>query len=441
MAWNRREFLGLLAASGLGARASADPSTEFYPNSWLFKESTKQGFSILQGMTDETTTQFSVVVLRASSWAAEIVRRDGVPAQIEVESERVERQFSPYAVLKLKVYGLELGVDYVLRILDSSGGAHDERDFRTLDLSSAGARIAFVSCQLDLLHRDDIWKRLSERDPQMVMFVGDNVYADRTSFINKRPADEKQLWERYVLTRNRVAFYFQRKLTPVVATWDDHDYGADNAGKNYEYKDVSRVTFESFFAQSARPALVEGPGIAKKLSAFGADFFFLDGRSYRDEGQSEGALILGEEQENWLFSSIGAKPTWLINGSLFFGAYYSGESFEGNYTTNFKSFLKRLAGTAGTCCFVSGDVHFSEVMDIEPKILGYPTFEAVSSSMHSYTFPGHESRFSNPRRRITASAHNFVLFEGRCEGRSIAGELISQSAAREEFRTRVQVSR
>lgn len=441
MAWNRRKFLGLMAAGGFGARAAAAADSGAYSASWLFNEAPKSGFSILQGMTDETSSQFSIVLPKAQVFKVEVVRADGVSSPLQTESEFVGREFSPEAVLKLRVFGLELGAEYVLRILDETGSARDERVFQALNLSKTDVNIAFISCQLDLLHRDDIWSQLQKRQPDVAMFVGDNVYADRTSFINKRPADEKQLWERYVLTRQRVAFYFQKRLVPVLATWDDHDYGADNAGKNYPHQRASRLTFDTFFAQGPRPALVAGPGISRKFSAFGADFYFLDGRTFRDEGQAPGALIFGEEQERWLFSTIAARPTWLVNGSLFFGAYYSGESFEGRYAQNFDSFLKRLSATPGTCCFVSGDVHFSEVMDIEAKILGYPTVEVVSSSMHSYTFPGHEGRFTNPRRRTTASSHNFVMFAGRCQGRAIDGELISQAAAREEFRTRIQVSR
>jgi hypothetical protein len=91
--------------------------------------------------------------------------------------------------------------------------------------------------------------------------------------------------------------------------------------------------------------------------------------------------------------------------------------------------------------FGSGDVHFSEVMEIEAAELGYPTFEIVSSSIHSYTFPGHENRFSNPRRRASTSSHNFVIFEGIFGEDSIEGTVSAWSGGRRDFHTAVLAKR
>lgn len=436
MALHRREFLGLLLGSGVYA-STAGATEEL--DSWLFSQSDKSGVSILQGMTDDTSAQFSVV-LPEGKWSFEAVRKDGGNGPRVVNLQVVKRPYSPYAVHKFMVEGLERDTDYLLRVLDGHS-LKDERDFRALNTDARKVRIALVSCQLDLLHRDDIWQQFDRRDPELVLFLGDNVYADRTSFISKTPADEKQLWERYVITRNRVAFYFQRRLRPVIATWDDHDFGADNAGSQYPYKEQSRVIFETFFAQAPRPTLLSGPGVAKRFSAFGADFFMLDDRTYRVGSDEGGTSMLGEAQMRWLVENSRARATWLINGSVFYGAYNSLDSYEGSFAGEWGNLRSRLAKTESLYCFASGDVHYSEMMEIEKEQLGYPTFEIVSSSIHSYTFPGHENRFSNPRRRAATSAHNFVIFEGNFSPRAINGELISYSATREEFREAVRAVR
>lgn len=433
---NRRAFLGTLLAGTVSARAAE--STD----SFLFREESKTGFSILQGMTDETSAQFSVVVPKSGSWVLSVTRADGVAAPLVTSVESVSRSYSAYAVQKLFVDGLQLGVPYLLRVTDAKGGQWDEREFSALDLSPRPVRLAFVSCILDLLHRDDIWRRFDAQNPEAVLFLGDNVYADRTSFINKNPADEKQLWDRYVLTRNRVKLYFQRKLRPVLATWDDHDFGADNAYRDFPAAEASKFTFDAFFAQSPRPSLVGGPGIARRWSAFGADFVFMDGRSFRDNVTLAGAKIFGTEQERWLLDgAVAGRPTWLLNGSLFFGAYQTVENFEGSYRKDFTNFLGALSSSPAMYCFASGDVHFSEVMDVEAARIGYPTFELVASSMHSYSFPGHENRYSNPRRRVGTGSHNFVIFEGNFAPGALAGEFISHSATREDFRASVSISR
>jgi hypothetical protein len=434
----RRSFLGAMMSAGAFAYAQPRDLEDSEP-SFIFSQSAKIGLSIMQGMTDETTAQFSIVA-GSGNYSFEVVRQDGAENAVELTANFYTRSFSQDRVFRLNVTGLELGPVYRLRVLDEKGMVKDEREFKALDLSERSVKAAFISCQLDLLHRDDIWQRLLEQKPEIVFFMGDNVYADRTSFLNKNPADEKQLWERYVLTRNRVAFYFQKRLIPVIATWDDHDFGADNQGRRFPWKEASHEIFETFMAQDPRPALIAGPGVARKFSAFGADFFMLDGRSFRDDPGVTGAKMLGASQEKWFFESIQPRASWLLTGSLFYGGYTGGESFEA-YGDDFKNFNRRLKDSGGLFCYGSGDVHFSEFMEIEAAQLGYKTFEMVSSSIHSYTFPGHENRFSNPRRRASTSSHNFVIFEGTFGEDKIDGVITAITANRADFTMAARVSR
>ena len=435
MQWNRRSFLGAIFGSGVFYSAASLARSLNADRFFAGGQSPKVGFSILQGMTDESSAQFSAV-LPKGAYTVEI--SDGairLPSQVLV----VERAFSDFTVHKVNVQGLSLGIVYTLRVRDAQGGTVDERVFRALDLSDRRVKLGLVSCQLDLLHHDDIWNEVAARKVDMLFFLGDNVYCDRTSLVRKVPADPKQLWERYVLSRNRVAFYFAKELVPVLATWDDHDFGTDNGDQTYTYKSESAEIFAAFFAQEVRPSLVAGPGIARRFSAFGADFYLLDGRTFRSPAGVADGRMFGADQDTWLYGSLADKPMLFINGSLFFGAYQKGESFEGQFSANFSEFLERLKAASGPCAFVSGDVHYSEIMDVEAAHLGYPSFEIVSSSIHSLTFPGHERRFNNPRRRsgIATGGHNFVVFEGEFSAGQIRGDVTSYSATKVEFTTPV----
>ncbi|MGE0525793.1 MAG: alkaline phosphatase D family protein [Bdellovibrionales bacterium] len=440
----RRQFLALLAGLGMSAHARTSlGSGTVEPESWLFEQSQKIGFSIVQGMTDEVSAQFSLVLPKRVSWGIEVLDEQGRhPRDLQQNLTIVERPHSDQAVYKLELRGLELGREYRLRVNDDQGILRDERDFRALDLSSRSVRLAFASCANDSLHRDDIWHRFEQCDPDMVFFLGDNVYADNTSLITRSPADEEQLWLRYVETRNRIAFYFQRRLKPVLAIWDDHDFGFDNRGRQFQYKEASKFVFDTFWAQSERASLVHGPGIAKRFSAFGADFFLMDGRSFRDSAGFSGRRMFGSAQEEWLFQNVHPRASFLLNGSVFYGAYTGKDSFEGQFGRDFSDFIAKLANTDGLFCFGAGDVHFSEVMDIEPAQLGYRTFEMVSSSIHSFSIPGHEWRFGrNPRRRQSNSRHNFTVFEGEFGEDRIQGNIASYSADGEEFRVGIDVRR
>jgi hypothetical protein len=123
-----------------------------------------------------------------------------------------------------------------------------------------------------------------------------------------------------------------------------------------------------------------------------------------------------------------------LNGSVFFGAYGEFESFEGDYPTNFREFLSLIKTSGARVAFASGDVHYSEIMDIEPELLGYPTFELVSSSIHSLTLPGHHERFKNPRRRDADSSHNFMIFDGEFSSSGIKGEAVCWISGYDQFR-------
>jgi alkaline phosphatase D len=432
MAWSRREFMGMLFGAGAMFRFQGKAAD---PDSLFFDEEDKVGFSILQGMTDETSAQFSLVLPADNKWTIEISPNLPLSSQ-----SIVTREYSAYVVYKIVVEGLQLGHSYMLRVLDEKGMIQDERQFQALDLDKADVKLSFASCANDHVNRDDIWHQFEKQNPDMIFFLGDSVYADQLSMIDILQADPQQLWNRFVETRNRVAFYFQKKLKPVLATWDDHDFGGNNANSTYMYKEESRQVFETFFAQAARPALLTGPGVAKRLSAFGADFFLFDDRTFRGEWNTPNSRMFGDAQETWFFDNVGAKPTWLMNGSVYYGAYTEKDSFEGQYSDDFVRWIERLKKTEGLFCFASGDVHFSEIMDIEAEQLGYPTFEMVSSSIHSFAFPGHQWRFSNPRRRHSCGSHNFTVFEGNFKD-AIEGRITAFTASNEAFSTEVSVSR
>ncbi len=439
MALNRREFLGAVLGSSMLHAVAPIPRVNGADSFFGGSEATKKGFSILQGMTDESTSQFTLVLPKG----AYSIEATGGSNSLNLNTRVVDRPFSDFVVHKVSVSGLQLGVAYNLRVLDSTGAVADERIFRALDLSERKVKLAFVSCQLDLFHHDDIWAQVEKQKADLVFFTGDNVYCDRTSLIHKAPADAKQLWERYVLTRNRVAFYYQKELTPVLAIWDDHDFGTDNGDRTFAYAADSAIVFDTFFAQDARPALSVGPGIARRLSAFGGEMFLLDDRTWRDAKGTANGKMFGAAQDAWLAGGLNDSPAFIISGSVFFGAYSSGESYEGPFPADFKEFRARIQAAPCVCAFISGDVHYSEVMDIEAAQVGYPTVEIVSSGIHSYTFPGHENRFTNPRRRAGCAfgAHNFVMFNGGFAQKQIRGEVSSYSAGKAEFSTQLLIQR
>lgn len=448
---SRRELLALIASMPVSAMALTDSEAELLTVRRRPHGANMNAFSVLQGMTDATSAQFSVVVAKDEtlSFAIEPLQADESSPQLSVQISLSVKRHQPatasYGVYKICATGLALGQLYELKMLSQSGAVLDRREFSTLDLTSSTARIAMLSCAFDGLHRSDIWAHLEAQRPDIIFFLGDSVYADRNSVLSfKGAADPEKLWRRYSESRQRVSLYYWKRLVPVMAVWDDHDFGDNNSGSWYPHKHYAKYVFETFFAQDATVSggsLLAGPGVARRLSAFGMDFLFLDGRTFREQPNVAGSYLFGQEQIEWAFNHFQGRPTLILSGSLFFGEYAGRESFEGYYRQDFAEFLARLRKIEAPVAFASGDVHYSELMDIEESQLGYRTFEIVSSSMHSYTFPGHHLRTSNPRRREVTSHHNFVILETTSSNGIVDAEVNCFNANGLRFAGAVHLSR
>jgi alkaline phosphatase D len=99
-------------------------------------------------------------------------------------------------------------------------------------------RIAFGSC-LHQDHPQPILDVIAGQRPQLMLMLGDNVYANAE--------DEATLREAYVVLGGREEYARLRAVAPVLATWDDHDYGRDDAGAEYPLREVSQQVMLDFF--------------------------------------------------------------------------------------------------------------------------------------------------------------------------------------------------
>ena len=109
--------------------------------------------------------------------------------------------------------------------------------------------IAFGSCNRDELPQP-LWPIIAEENPDLWIWAGDNIYADW----HERPDGQRvqftinREWvtQRYAAQFNQPGYTAFRKETPIIGTWDDHDYGRNNAGAEYEFKEVTRDLALSF---------------------------------------------------------------------------------------------------------------------------------------------------------------------------------------------------
>lgn len=409
MKFSRRELIaGSMQTLGAVGALSLPSTLWGQSEAAIESDSYRGALAILQGMTNRDSSQFTVLFPKKKKISYQVLDSQKNSYAVEVRRREI-RAFSDQAVEKLLVTGLSLTESYLLRAIDEQGTVIDERMFRAMDTLKPNPRFVIASCTKDIYVdlRESMWEAISQTEPDMIFLNGDTVYADK----DNDSEDEAGFWRRYVETRSLIGFFRFKKLIPMVACWDDHDYGKNNGDKNWVKKDLLKEIFEIFWDSETGSELKHGPGMSLIISAFGQRFCMMDGRYFKDPG-SEGRYW-GVDQEEFLFEELGKnnQPAWLMNGTLFFGGYLKWESLEYEKKKNFEEILGRLKNIEAPVTFVSGDVHFSEIMQIEESILGYKTHEFVSSSLHSSTFPFLHLRAKNKRRIDATSIHNFMVFE------------------------------
>jgi alkaline phosphatase D len=366
--------------------------------SWPTQPHESAGLSVLQGATDETSTQLNILAPSDKNYTMTISFDQSL---LETPVPQIKAHpGSNFQIIQLHVKNLTSDLTYTLRIYEGKTLV-DERFFRTLPKTWEQARVFVISCTSDSY--DDLqkkqWKQIQEQKPDLLFLIGDNVYVDAGA-ISIKNVSEDDIWRRYVESAQRLDLYKAKQLTPVFATWDDHDFGINDGNSSFAHKVFSQKVFKTFFPMEQNTFLTSGPGVSSALKLGHQQFLFLDDRSFRTPLGKTPQSHFGSEQLTWLLEQIKnhSGPTWLISGDQFFGAYHRFESFEGNHPEDFKKFLKDLKLTKKNLVFLSGDRHLSEFMKIEKAVLGFETLEITSSGLHARMHPGSADQHKNKRR-------------------------------------------
>ncbi len=278
-------------------------------------------------------------------------------------------------------------------------------------------RIAFGSCAKQDKPQP-IWDAVVEMKPQLFVFLGDNIYGDSI--------DMDVLRAKYTLLANQPGFQKLRQSCPVVGTWDDHDFGADDAGADYPMKRESQQVFLDFFEVSKNDPRRQQEGVYSS-SLFGpvgrrVQLILLDTRYFRSpliRGYKPGepgegirgiyvaninpnSTILGESQWRWLHEQLKVPAELrIIGSSIQLIANEHGSEIWDNFPHERARFLKLLRDTkANGVVVLSGDRHLAEISCIQSKAengIGYPLFDITSSSLNapSGNFTKAGIRFAN----------------------------------------------
>jgi alkaline phosphatase D len=256
------------------------------------------------------------------------------------------------------------------------------------------ARILFGSC-LDPRKSHPVLSSIIAAKPDLFIFLGDNVYADT--------GNRMVLTRRYRELGDSPLFRELLRVCPVMAVWDDHDYGKNDAGAEFSAKQMSREVFLEFW-QVPDDSERRTHGGVYHSALFGPpekriQIILLDTRFFRSpltrgrkatvrEGpyvpvEGEDVTLLGEEQWRWLEEQLGAPARLrIIASSIQVLTEYHGWESWANFPRERErllSLLKRKG--AGGVVFISGDRHFGELSIFEQDDF-YPLYDLTSSGLN-----------------------------------------------------------
>lgn len=238
--------------------------------------------------------------------------------------------------------------------------------------------------------------------PQLFIMAGDNVYGDSES-----PALD-ELVGAYAALNARPDWRRFRTALPMLATWDDHDYGLNDAGAEYPHKAAAQRLFAQFWDLPPASPVWTREGIYEALivgpEGRRVQIILLDTRSFRaplrptDDRNAPGKerylpdadpqkTLLGTAQWAWLEDEL-RKPAdlRLIVSSIQVVAAGHGWERWGNLPAEQRRLYDLIARTgAERVVFLSGDRHQGALYR-ETAGVPYPFYELTSSSLN-HAFP------------------------------------------------------
>ena len=237
--------------------------------------------------------------------------------------------------------------------------------------------------------------RVLRTDFDLFILLGDNIYADTTN------ADVMQ--RKYDALKGSLFFRGLREKAPLLATWDDHDYGANDAGAEHSMKRASQRLFLDFMDEPEDSPRRRREGVYD-AEVFGppghrVQMILLDVRYFRSAlstgvnnvvpsggkyvpNPDPNATMLGDAQWAWLEEQlkVPAEVRIIGTGIQFISEFSGGEAWA-NLPREKQRMLDLLARTkANGVIFISGDRHWAELSRLDRPGQG-PLYDLTSSAL------------------------------------------------------------
>ena len=263
--------------------------------------------------------------------------------------------------------------------------------------------IAFGSC-LRQWQTQPVWDGILATDPKLFIFAGDNVYTGTGPY--RAMPEPERIGLAYKELAESAGYRRLREQVPIIATWDDHDYGVNNGGAEYPFKEISKAFFLDFFD------IADNAPERKRAGIYGVRYIdspagrvqiiLLDTRTFRTPlvyappdnqcprsklvaNPDPTATLLGDAQWTWLEQQLQqpAALRLLVSSIQVIPDQHCFEKWA-NFPYERTRLLNLLANAkAGRVVILSGDRHLAEISRIDTPPLATPLYEITSSGMNS----------------------------------------------------------
>lgn len=250
-------------------------------------------------------------------------------------------------------------------------------------------RLAFGSCANQFRKKNpEIFHSIANWNPDLFVWLGDAIYADiLTPFVGFKSRAVPEWKALYDSFKQEEGYKQLREKINITGVWDDHDYGLNNAGKEFLLKRESKELYLDFLEEdrSVRGSH-EGVYVSYTFGEKGKQvkLILVDIRYFRDSESDKEGDSLGEEQWQWLENELKNPGDLTIIGNgiqiNIEDRLSAVETWHKKSRERLFQLIKEIPGVI----LLSGDVHMGEIM--RNPCLKYPLYEITSSGMTHTAF-------------------------------------------------------
>lgn len=248
---------------------------------------------------------------------------------------------------------------------------------------------------------------LARENADLFLMVGDNVYGDvdGRNYLDGSDPELTELRASFADLAQRPEFKAVRERLPMMVAWDDHDYGINDGGKDFKFRESAELVHERFWGlDKALSGKHPGTYYSKIFGTSGqrTQIIVLDTRFFRtsltktdkrgapgkeryvpstDSKSSQN--MLGETQWKWLNTEL-RKPAdlrLLVSSIQVLPEVHGWESWNKLPAERQRLFDTIRETNAKNVVFVSGDRHASFIYESK-AVLPFPVQEITASSLN-----------------------------------------------------------